>query len=104
MATAGELHPSEGIRLLLVLEAGDRQRAVYEASIYTPTERFEYRATLETGGVASLEPAGEPAPVEHEKKLENLIKSTARAAARKIADNLDPWPARILRWRGPGRG
>lgn len=104
MSTAGELHPTEGIRLLLTLEDSDGDRATYAAAVYTPDACFEYRATLEATGTAVLEPLGDPASPDDEKKLENLVKSTARAAARKAADGLDPWPPRILRWRGPGRG
>ena len=28
----------------------------------------------------------------------------ARGAAKRREDGLPPWPARVLRWRGPGRG
>jgi hypothetical protein len=99
VATAGELHPTDGIRLLLTLEAGESERAVYAAWIYTPSEAFEYAATLSTDGEAALEVRGEPATAEREKRLRNLAASTARAAARKIADGLPPWPPRIMRWR-----
>lgn len=99
MPTAGELHPTEGIRLLLELESGGAERAVYAASIYTPDAAFAYRATLATDGSAELEATGAPATGDHEKRLRNLATSTARAAARKIADGLPPWPPRVLRWR-----
>jgi hypothetical protein len=99
VSTAGELHPTDGIRLLLILDAADGERAVYAASVYTPDAAFEYRATLATDGSAELEVTGQAATPEHEKRLRNLATSTARAAARKIADGLVPWPPRILRWR-----
>lgn len=101
MPTAGELHPTEGARLLLErleVEAGG-ERASYRAAVYTPSEAFEYRAVLEAGGGAELEPRGDAAPPGHEKKLSNLARSLARAARRKAADGLDPWPPRVLRWR-----
>lgn len=99
MATAGELHPTDGIRLLLVLEEAGGDRAVYAASVYTPDAAFDYRATLASDGSAELEATGRAATPEHEKRLRNLATSTARAAARKSADGLEPWPPRILRWR-----
>jgi hypothetical protein len=33
-----------------------------------------------------------------------VAKLTARAAGKKREDGMPPWPARVLRWRGPGRG
>lgn len=101
MATAGELHPTEGVRLLLerlALEDGG-ERARYHAAVYTPSEVFEYEAALDAGGGAELEPRGAAAAAEHEKKLVNLARSLARAARRKADDGLDPWPHRVLRWR-----
>ena len=99
MPTAGPLHPTEGVRLLLTLEESDGEQAIYAAAIYTPDTRFDYRATLDPTGAASLESLGDPAPAAHLTKLENLCKSTARAASRKAASGLAPWPPRILRWR-----
>lgn len=101
MATAGELHPTEGIRLLLVREAVEDggARARYRAEIYTPEQCFAYLATLSRGGKAELEQSGAPASNEHHKKLVNLSRSLARAAERKAADGLEPWPSRVLRWR-----
>lgn len=104
MATAGERHPTEGVRLILELESSDSERAVYAASVYTPDASFHYRAELVSGGEATLVASAEPAAADDEKKLSNLVRATARNAARKSADGLDPWPPRILRWRGPGRG
>lgn len=106
MATAGELHPTEGIRLLLLCREVDESgtRARYAARVYTPEQCFEYRADLEPSGAATLAPVGEEAAPDHRLKLENLVKSIARAAGRKAAGGLAPWPPRVLRWRGPGRG
>ena len=44
------------------------------------------------------------APTELVEMVTMLAKLTARAAAKKRADGMPPWPARVLRWRGPGRG
>ncbi len=108
MATAGELHPTEGIRLLLERKQieDDGASASYRATIYTPTEAFEFDARLERGGRGTVAPTDESTAVDpsDQKRLENLVRSTARAADRKVADGLPPWPERIMRWRGPGRG
>jgi hypothetical protein len=75
---------------------------VYRAAIYTPTETFATEASLtEEGGVA-LGATG--APDELHAALEMLAKLTARGAAKRREDGLDVWPARVLRWRGTGRG
>jgi hypothetical protein len=44
------------------------------------------------------------APEELLSTLQMLAKLTARSAAKKREDGLPAWPARVLRWRGPGRG
>jgi hypothetical protein len=100
------LNPSEGVRLLLQRQEvdEDQQRAHYEATIFTVTSRYCYQANLGMDGSAQLEAQGESATAEDEDKLSKLAKSTARAAKRKLADKLAPWPPRVLRWRGPGRG
>jgi hypothetical protein len=36
--------------------------------------------------------------------MDMLAKLTARAADKKRGDGMPPWPNRVLRWRGPGRG
>ncbi len=73
--------------------------------IYTPDASFSYSAELEKGGAAALSLSGKnAADADTEKRLLNFAKSMARAAERKEADGLAPWPERILRWRGPGRG
>ncbi len=100
------LNPTEGVRLLLQRQEVDEgeQRARYTATIYTVTSSFSYAAQLSMDGSATLEAAGESATPEDEDKLVKLSKSVARAAKRKLADKLVPWPPRVLRWRGPGRG
>ena len=98
-----DLHPSAGARYLLErLGAGNDGNAVYRAAIFTPTATYEGRATLADDGSVELELAG--APAELREHLDMLAKLTARGAAKKRADGMPPWPARVLRWRGPGRG
>ena len=103
---AEDLHPTEGVRLLLQRdEVGtDAQSARYQATIFTVKETFTYSAELSLDGAATLLAEGPAATPEDEDKLSKLAKSTARAAKRKLADKLPPWPPRVLRWRGPGRG
>lgn len=100
------LHPTEGIRLLLEREEidGDVQGARYAAKIYTVTDCFSYTAELTMEGAATLVAIGAAATKTDEDNLSKLAKSTARAAKRKLAESLPPWPPRVLRWRGPGRG
>ena len=100
---SSSLHPSEGIRLLLDREsvAEDRANAVYVASIYTTSEVFTYRATLGLDGTAVVDASGAEASEADAKQLTNIAKSTARAAKRKLDEDLPPWPPRILRWRAP---
>jgi hypothetical protein len=96
------LTPTEGARFLLDREAETGATATYRAVIFTPTATFEGRATLADDGTVAV--AIEGAAAEHVEYLEMLAKLTARAAAKKRADGMPPWPARVLRWRGPGRG
>ncbi len=103
---AESLTPSEGVRLLLQREksAGDEECAHYKAAVYTVAATFWYSAKLCMDGTAALVALEDAATPEDEDKLSKLAKSTARAAKRKLADALQPWPPRVLRWRGPGRG
>jgi hypothetical protein len=99
-----DLTPSEGARLLLERER-EREgeaRADYRAAIYTPDATYEGRAVLGEDGSVVLTVEG--APDELADALRMLAKLTARAASKKREDGLPPWPARVLRWRGPGRG
>lgn len=103
---AQSLNPTEGIRLLLERQevAGDQGNASYAAAVYTVDDCYRYRALLQLDGTATLSAEGESASSDDEESLSKLAKSTARAAKRKLADKLAPWPPRVLRWRGPGRG
>jgi hypothetical protein len=95
------LTPTEGARFLLERVSAEDTRAEYRVVIYTPEATHEGRATLADDGTAELVLA---APAELAEMMQMLAKLTARSAARKREDGLPPWPARVLRWRGPGRG
>ncbi|HET6611527.1 MAG TPA: hypothetical protein VFG83_06050 [Kofleriaceae bacterium] len=99
--------PGEGVRFLLERGevAGDQASATYAASILTPRGRHELAATLWADGRAELAPTSEPsADAADLKRLDGIARTVARAAAKNRAEGLPAWPARILRWRGPGRG
>jgi hypothetical protein len=96
-----DLTPTEGARFLLERASEAADRAEYRATIYTPTETFAGTATLVDDG--SVVVAIAAAPAELVEMVTMLAKLTARAAAKKRADGMPPWPARVLRWRGPGR-
>jgi hypothetical protein len=86
------LRPTEGARFLLEHEDAGR----YRAWVITPDARFAYRAALVEGEEPELTVDGDPAPEALEKVLRMIARLTARSGA--------PWPHRVLRWRGPGRG
>ena len=92
-------NPTDGVRLLLELTSEDNLSAEYTGSIHTTESTFEYQIRLNSDGTATLENSGTVAPPDLEKKLTNIAKSVARAAARKKQDGLKPWPPRVLRWR-----
>ena len=97
-----DLTPTEGARLLLEREREDGERAEYRAAIFTPEATYEGHARVADDGSAEVEIVG--APAELVEALHMIAKLTARAAAKKRAEGLPAWPARVLRWRGPGRG
>jgi hypothetical protein len=96
-----DLTPTEGVRLLLERDCDDGARAVYKAAIYTPTSSYEGLATLGDDGSVTLDVT---APDELSEMLAMVARLTARGAEKRREDGLPVWPARILRWRGPGRG
>jgi len=96
------LTPTEGARFLLERREDHGATASYRVAIYTPTVTYEGHATLSDDGAATVEAAG--APEDLVATLAMLAKLTARSAAKKRQDGLAPWPSRVLRWRGPGRG
>jgi hypothetical protein len=96
------LTPTVGARFLLERSEDRGATATYRVAIYTPTVTYEGHATLADDGTVSVDAAG--APEELVATLAMLAKLTARAATKKREDGLPPWPSRVLRWRGPGRG
>ncbi len=100
------LHPTEGIRLLLDRQsiAADVQSASYSGAVYTTDACYTYRVQMAMDGSATLEPVEAAAAADDEDALAKIARSTARAAKRNSEEALPPWPTRILRWRGPGRG
>lgn len=99
---ADALTPTEGARFLLERVTDDGASARYRTAIYTPDATYESSATLRDDGTVEI--VSSAAPEELSSTLEMLAKLTARSAAKKREDGLPPWPARVLRWRGPGRG
>jgi hypothetical protein len=96
-----DLIPSEGARFLFERERDDGARAEYRVAIYTPEAIFEGHAILTDDGSVELELA---APDELVATARTFAKLIARSAAKKREDGLPPWPARVLRWRGPVGG
>jgi hypothetical protein len=98
------LRPTEGARFLLERERelDGGTRAVYRAAIYTPDAEFASSATVVDDGAFELAPTG--APDELHDMLAMQARLLARGAAKRREDGLAAWPARVLRWRGPGRG
>ena len=101
-----QLHPSAGARYLLerIGDPGDRRSADYRATVFTPTAAHAYQLALSIDEPPALRADAAPAEPALEATLLALAKSVARAAGRRRTDGLEPWPHRILRWRGPGRG
>lgn len=99
---SNSLTPTEGARFLLEREHDAGASARYRVAIYTPDATYEGRATLHDDGAVEVDIAGAPDALVA--MLQMLAKLTARGAAKKRDDGLPPWPARVLRWRGPGRG
>jgi hypothetical protein len=96
------LTPTEGARFLLERIAERDGGAEYRATIFTPDATHAGTAQLGEDGSATVVIGG--APAELVDVMQMLAKLTARSAAKKRADGFPPWPARVLRWRGPGRG
>lgn len=98
-----DLTPTAGARFLLERQGGaDAAQTTYRAVIYTPDAEYATTATLALDGTFDV--AASAAPAELHDALVMLVRLTARAAAKRVEDGLPAWPARLLRWRGPGRG
>ena len=107
--TPGErvrLRPEAGARLLLELEAGEPGHAQYLAWVLVADGEHGYRARLDANGTVELSASAEStaASADAEDDLRMLARLTARGASKRIADGLSAWPARVMRWRGAGRG
>jgi hypothetical protein len=98
------LVPAHGARFVLELSSASDGVAVYAAAVITPSARHDYRAELSESGDVSLTAVSDPASRDHEGMLAMIARLVARGAAGRRTDGLQPWPARITRWRGPGRG
>lgn len=110
------LTPTEGARFLLERDREEQggASAVYRTAIFTPTATYEGHVTLVDDGTFTLTDqimragssttSATKASEDLVEMLQMLAKLTARSAAKKREDGLPPWPSRILRWRGPGRG
>ena len=98
------LRPDAGARFLLELErvSADGTQAVYRVAIYTPQSTHEGRAILVEDGTADVVIEGVSEDLVATLKM--IAKLTARSAPKKREDGLSPWPSRVMRWRGPGRG
>lgn len=96
------LTPTEGARFLLERLAEQEGGAEYRATIFTPEATYAGTAQLREDGSAEVVIGG--APAELVEVMQMLAKLTARGAAKKREDGFPPWPARVMRWRGPGRG
>ncbi len=96
-----DLTPTEGVRLLLEREREDGTRGIYRVQVFTPATTFSGTATLDDDGSVALTLE---APADLVDMMTMVAKLTARGAAGRREDGMPPWPARILRWRGPGRG
>lgn len=105
--------PTAGHRFVFLLGAHASGAARYAAAIVAPDAVWHYQVALRAGeapDVTSHEGAGTEvaAAVPPEPKAVDMLvmiaRLTARAAPSRAADGLAPWPPRIVRWRGPGRG
>ncbi|MEM9487513.1 MAG: hypothetical protein AAGC55_00145 [Myxococcota bacterium] len=106
MSNTQTLHPTEGARFLFERqsEAEDHTSAVYLAAVYTPDQVYRYRVDMMLDGSVSIAMQDRSAGEKLDKTLTALARMMARTAGKKLADELPPWPHRVLRWRGPGRG
>jgi hypothetical protein len=96
-----DLVPAAGARFLFERERDEGAHARYRVVVYTPTASHEGHATLGEDGSVEL---ALDAPDGLAEAARTIAKLVARGAAKKREDGLPPWPARVLRWRGPGRG
>lgn len=96
-AVSDALTPTSGARFLLERTAEEGSRATYRAKILTPEAAYASTCVLSDDGTVELAATG--APGDLDETLGVFAKLTARGAAKRRADGLPPWPARVLRWR-----
>jgi hypothetical protein len=101
--TADPLTPTAGARFVLERVGASADAARYAGRILTPDATYAYDVALAAGEEPALT-ARAAAPAELEKALAMIARLCARGAAKRAEDGLPPWPERITRWRGPGRG
>lgn len=107
-AMIADLRPQAGARFVLLRGVSDAACARYVAAIITPEGAWHFRLELTAGAVqpqvvAANDAAPPPATADLD-MLAMIARLTARAAPTRASDGLTPWPPRIVRWRGPGRG
>jgi hypothetical protein len=100
------LAPDKGARFLLERAAVTQEghAAHYRASIHAPDRVYAYDVTFALGEAPQLIARGKPPEPAMEAQLLGIAKQVAKAAARNREAGLEPWPRRVLRWKGPGRG
>lgn len=91
-----------GARFTLTRTTDHGARADYTVLVETATARHTGSAALADDGTATVESPG--LPEELLATLQMIAKLIARSAPKKREDGLPPWPQRVSRWRGPGRG
>ena len=100
---ADPLTPTAGARYVLERVVAAERTARYRGRVLTPDAEYAYDVDLVAGEEPALT-ATAAAPPELEKTLTMIARLTARAVDKRLDDGLPPWPERITRWRGPGRG
>ena len=107
-AMIADLRPQAGARFVLLRGVCDAERASYAAAIITSDKAWHFRLELVAGTAQPpLVIAEENTLLPEASDLDMLTmiaRLTARAAPTRATDGLTPWPPRIVRWRGPGRG
>lgn len=97
------MRPTSGARFLLERTSPEiGAHATYAATIFTPDAEHRSIAKLADDGSVELTATG--ADPKLDEMLAMQARLVARGAAKRREDGLAPWPARVLRWRGPGRG
>ena len=96
------LRPTEGARFLLERIDEEGGSATYRATIFVPDAEHSVTARLDDDGTVEIPATGAPPALDD--ALAVQVRLLARGAAKRAEDGLVKWPARVLRWRGPGRG